>query len=153
VTLFNVHATAGGLFRHPESARMERIREQQLVQLSDRALDAPGIAMIVGDLNAGPEASPANFRRLLAEGWHDCATELDGPTWDPTNNLNIEGPHRTSPPQRIDHVLVRASDVTSGRLLPGAARRVLREADVLTRGGRVTPSDHCGLLVELELSS
>jgi len=108
-------------------------------------------AIILGDLNMGPEASPANYDFLLQRGYRDAVlaaaeegTEIT--TWDPKNPLNQKGPHASSPPQRCDHVFLHASC----SLVPAAAERVFTDAFIPTEDGLVTLSDHYGLQVTFQ---
>lgn len=149
LTVLNVHATAGALFSHPESVDIEALRARQMRELLQLAEQIGGPAVIAGDLNAGPEASPANFRQLLDAGWNDTGEGHIGPTWEPQNPLNVRGPHRTSPPQRIDHVLVRERDLRSGRIGVATPSLVLREPVVAAGHRLVTPSDHYGIMIDL----
>jgi endonuclease/exonuclease/phosphatase family metal-dependent hydrolase len=157
VTVINQHATAGGFFALPESPRAEAMRRGQIAQLIALAAKARGTVLLVGDFNAGPGAAEANYRQLEAAGLTDLFAHLHGDdpscTWDPKNELNARGLHRTCPPQRIDHVFVRADDVRLGRVTPRRARVVLDRPQVRTaKGVTVTPSDHYGLHAELEIA-
>lgn len=156
VTVVNLHATAGGFFALPESPRAEAMRRGQMDQLVAIARGARGTVLLVGDFNAGPGAAEANYRQLVASGFTDLFAHLHGDdpacTWDPKNSLNASGYHRTCPPQRIDHVFVRAEDVRLGRVTPRRVRIVLDRPQVRTAtGATVTPSDHYGLHAELEI--
>jgi endonuclease/exonuclease/phosphatase family metal-dependent hydrolase len=153
--LANVHTTAGGLLRHPEAGAVDALRGRQIAE-ARAALDGDGAAILAGDFNCGPGASFANYQAMLDAGWIDCsaaASDFGEPTWDPGNPLNRGGPHRTSPAQRIDHVLARRADVETGRVRPLASRVVLREPRVAIGPGKAVPlSDHYGVQVELELA-
>jgi len=156
VTVINQHATAGGFFALPESPRAEAMRRGQVDQLVAIARGARGTVLLVGDLNAGPGAAEANYRQLEACGFTDLFAHLHGDdpacTWDPKNALNAHGLHRSCPPQRIDHVFVRAEDLRLGRVTPRRVRIVLDRPQVRTAAGAtVTPSDHYGLHAELEI--
>jgi len=157
VTVINQHATAGGFFALPESPRAEAMRRGQMDQLIAIARGARGTVLLVGDFNAGPGAAEANYRQLEASGFTDLFAHLHGDdtacTWDPNNALNASGFHRTCPPQRIDHVFVRAEDVRLGRVTPRRVRIVLDRPLVRTATGvTVTPSDHYGLHAEVEIA-
>jgi endonuclease/exonuclease/phosphatase family metal-dependent hydrolase len=157
--VLNVHTSAGGLFRHPESARMDALRERQILQLLGVAAERRDVPVaIVGDLNAGPGVSDANYRLFERHGYTDVYARLhpagEEPTWDPRNPLNVGGPHRACPPQRIDHAFVRRADLEGGVVLPRRCEVVLGEKCVQQANRRRVPvSDHSGLLVELELPS
>ena len=157
IALWNVHFTAGGLFQHPESPRVEAIRGRQVAQLLSivRACDARH-CLVVGDINAGPEASPANYAALLSAGFRDaalCAEHRPDPpvhTWSPQNRLARGGPHASSPAQRIDHILVRPSVSDAVRMTSFEIHFAAPVVDV-PAGGRVTLSDHLAVLAELEI--
>lgn len=159
IRIFNVHATAGGLFAHPESAAVDAVRRRQIGEILAQADEVPeAIPILLGDFNAGPEASESNYGAIVDAGWVDCYAELNPgrsePTWDPANALNRRGPHRSSPPQRIDHVFLRKGEVASRRLVPAGARLVFQEPMVRAGdSGFVTLSDHYGLQVELDLAA
>lgn len=136
------------------------VREAQVLAIAamlreqERVGDLPAILM--GDLNAGPDATEIRFLRgLHAMGktsifLTDCFERAGhGPpfTFDPEKN-----PHAAltkEVPRRIDYVFVRGPrDDGSG--MPISARVVLNE--VVTEGGdAVAPSDHFGVLAEVRL--
>jgi endonuclease/exonuclease/phosphatase (EEP) superfamily protein YafD len=133
----NFHATAGGLWRHPESEAAERERARQIEQMLGEAADA---RVFAGDLNAGPGVSDANYRLFAAQGLADAYLlhNAEAPTWDPANPLNESGPHQTSPPQRCDHIFVRGVEVIGSAI-------VFDRPTVATPRGTVTLSDHYGV--------
>lgn len=133
----NFHATAGGLFRDPESPVVEKTRARQIEQMLERL---PHARVIAGDLNAGPGVSDANYRLFLARGLADAylAHNAEAATWDPANPLNEGGPHQKSPPQRCDHIFVRGLEVIESAI-------VFDEPIVQTGRGSVTLSDHYGV--------
>jgi endonuclease/exonuclease/phosphatase family metal-dependent hydrolase len=150
IRLTNTHTVAGGLFRHPENPSMDAVRAEQFTQL--HGLIQHGNAdhrIAVGDFNAGPEASPGNYEWLLSKGYADTYAVKNpnpvdqGVTWDLANPMNCDGPHKTSPPQRIDHILVHQ---------PGTSFQVIKSKIVLdqprtaTSGTQTTVSDHNGLV-------
>jgi len=155
LTLLNVHTTAGGIFQHPEN--IDGIRELQLKQLFGVAAGCKSdIVLIVGDINAGPGVSDRNYRSFEANGYVDLHRAANAgaeePTWESSNPLNRAGPHRTSPPQRVDHVFARQDDVRFCRCTPLWSRIVLREPRVGIPGrGAVPVSDHYGVLTEVDL--
>lgn len=157
--IFNVHATAGGLFSHPESRAADDVRLRQIAEILRLADEAPDAAsMLMGDFNTGPGTSESNYQAILDSGWIDCYARLNpsrsDPTWDPANALNRRGPHQSSPAQRIDHVFLRRSDVERARVRPLEARIAFREPVVRLRDSSlVTLSDHYGLQVEMELGA
>lgn len=142
VRVLDVHATAGGGVG-PEAPRVERLRDRQLLQASQLGLGSDVPTLLCGDLNTGPQASPANLTRLLQQGWSNPVSA--GTTWDPTNPLNRGGLFDGSPAQRVDHVLL--DPVAATRLLVRDARVVLDRPAVEVPGGWVTVSDHAGVLV------
>ncbi len=174
VKVVNIHTTAGGSAA-PEDAGTDTIREDEIdeaVAACDYAVrsGACGAAMIIGDLNAGPEASVGNYQHLLAKGWRDAwaaaneAGTCTGPqyTWDPANFLNSTGPHAGCPGQRCDHVFLRSSssftvDTNDVKPRDALANWVVERAHViftepvvaLPDGRNSTMSDHHGLLVDI----
>jgi endonuclease/exonuclease/phosphatase family metal-dependent hydrolase len=155
LTVLNLHTTAGSAFLHPEAPRVDRIRSRQITQVLAQAAAEGGVTILAGDLNAGPGVSDENFRQVLEAGY-ESAFDLLHPqdervTWDPANRLNREGPHRSSPPQRIDHVFVRKTDLALARIRLVASEICCNEEIVFTgQGEKVTVSDHFGLQVDLE---
>jgi endonuclease/exonuclease/phosphatase family metal-dependent hydrolase len=152
--VINSHTTAGGSKHHPESSIADRCRQLQLDEMVEfsQQRDASVVhSLIVGDLNCGPEASRANYESILSCGFTDLIVAADpngrAPvTWDPKNPLNIESPHKTSPPQRIDHVLANSRST----LLVGNYKLIGTESTVeLSTESRCTPSDHYGVVVSL----
>lgn len=149
--LFNVYTSSGGL-GHPESAHATAVRAAQVEQVCAAALGAERPVVVAGDLNAGPEASASVYRKFAAAGYCDTFDLVSADrkpevamTWEPNNSLNSRGPHRSSPPQRIDHIFVVAAaavQVTDWRL-------ALNQPIVPVAGGQVTLSDHYGVLADL----
>jgi endonuclease/exonuclease/phosphatase family metal-dependent hydrolase len=157
LSIVSTHTTAGGLFRHPESPFMNAVRARQIDQLLDvSACLGDGSVVVAGDMNAGPGVSDENYRLFEARGYVDAYAALhprgSGITWNPKNPLNVQGPHRRCPPQRIDHVFIRQRDLEQEQILLRHCAIVLDQATVPTSSGRRIPvSDHAGVLVELEL--
>lgn len=154
VCLHNTHAAAGGI-GHPEHARCDRIRARQLQELAATAnVSEDNLVLIGGDLNAGPQASPENYRTVLREGFVDTynaffpgGAPFADVDWDPQNALNDGGPHTTSPPQRITHILAKRS--CWGRFRVTSASITQREPCVPVANGRlVTISDHAAVCVD-----
>jgi endonuclease/exonuclease/phosphatase family metal-dependent hydrolase len=108
---------------------------------------------VLGDINAGPEASPDNYKYLLERGFDDTIVAPDDMaasktyvTWDNQNALNKRGPHANCPPQRCDHIFLNRGS----QLVVQERRRVLTEPVVpISESEMVTISDHYGLLVKL----
>ena len=157
LTMLNLHTTAGGMFNHPESAKIENFRSRQIQQVIDCANRIKSTMLIAGDLNAGPGVSEVNFRQLLDAGYvsiHDLMSpQSDDVTWDPLNSLNSKGPHKACPPQRIDHIFLRNSDYRDNKVQPVSSAICLENAVVQIPGSSaVSISDHYGICVEIEVS-
>lgn len=146
VSLANLHTTAGGT-AHTESARANAMRRGNLEAVIRRIRERAGDGRVVmGDFNAGPQASRENYEQMLAARFRDVALgtpAADGITWDPENPLNRRGPHEDCPAQRIDHVFVDTTTAWTPRAQE--VRLVFQEPCVDTPAGRVTLSDHYGL--------
>lgn len=151
LSIVNFHVTAGGIFRSPQSAATERTRARQIEEMLIAVGRSETTLVLAGDLNAGPNVSDSNYRRLDLEGFVDVFAlmnpQLNTPTWDPANPLNTGGPHRNSPPQRCDHIFVRSQDLIRNRLEVVRSDVVLTDPMVSTPSGNVTLSDHYGVAV------
>lgn len=159
VTLVNMHTTAGGHI-DPEHPDADSDREDELRQAYDvcAAVEAEGrLAIILGDLNCGPEASAGNFKYILDKGFRDTYIEgqqrgklLDGPefTWDPKNFLNTLGPHKDCPGQRCDHVLLPINGMENWNV---DKIHVIFSESIAPIGNSKssTLSDHHGLIVQI----
>lgn len=132
------------------------VREQQVLEVAARIkADAPidGLPpILVGDLNASPEAAEIRFLKGLQslEGksvyFADCfeqAGQGSGVTFDSTRNKFAEQYHEH--PRRIDYVLVRGPD-TLVRGKPLFSKVVFDEP----RNG-VFATDHFGVLAEISI--
>lgn len=155
LSLLNIHTTAGFSLLHPEAPRANRIRSRQIGQILSIADAETCVTMIAGDLNAGPGVSDENFLQLAEGGYESVLDLLHGReelyTWDPGNRLNRNGPHRACPPQRIDHVFVRKSDLQSGCIQPLSCAICCEAETVATQSGeKVSVSDHFGIQADLE---
>lgn len=135
-------------------------REDQVLAIARQVVaevregDLP--AVLVGDLNAAPDATEIRFLRGLhslertSVHFTDCFERVgEGPgfTFDPPNNPHAGLTYEA--PRRIDYVLVRGPD-DAGRGMPQAARVVMSEV-VSVDGAAVAPSDHYGVLAELAM--
>jgi endonuclease/exonuclease/phosphatase family metal-dependent hydrolase len=114
VMLMNVHTTAGGESTEPgtECVDLDRADEiRQNIASGIKAAADGAQPIIIGDLNAGPEASKENYQQVLDASYKDIFAEYQSKgsaasgnelqhTWDPKNFLNECGPHSTSPGQR-----------------------------------------------------
>lgn len=155
IPMFNVHLTAGGVFHDPESERANSTRTGQVAELLRAARTASRVRILAGDFNAGPTVSRKNYDEIVNAGYVDCYQifgddRKDAITWDITNPLNTNGPHRKSPSQRIDHVFV-TNDVGIGASA-GATTILLQEPLVEVPDGRcVTVSDHYAVRATLTL--
>lgn len=150
-SMIGFHVTSGGLRLHPESPASESVRAQQVEEILAAARSEAAI-VIAGDLNAGPGVSQVNYDQIIAAGYLDCLAacgKQDQATWDPLNPLNATGPHRTSPPQRCDHIFVQRSALEKGIVTLAGAETVFREPIVSVPGQRVTLSDHYGVTATL----
>jgi endonuclease/exonuclease/phosphatase family metal-dependent hydrolase len=158
--LVNTHTTAGGIWSHPESKRADEIREGQLFELANAIKsDKNHSTVVAGDLNCGPETSKANFDYLVSYGAlidfqpkeKSKHAELTNPvSWSCENPLNRNGPHRSSPSQRIDHILI-TSDLGLHAYLD--RKIVFTEPTImLTDGSRIPISDHFGVQATLQIN-
>jgi len=152
----NLHTTAGGMFRLPEHRAIDLIRSRQIKQLLTRALSLNSPLVIAGDLNAGPGVSEKNYQQMLGAGFlsiHDLIHgQTSEATWDPNNTLNSHGPHKICPPQRIDHLFVKSTDLASNRIGAVSSTICLKEPIVDIPGQKaVTVSDHFGICAEFDV--
>lgn len=169
--VINVHPTAGGA--DPESAKADANREltlKQIIEYYQHATNTLGHgAMVIGDLNCGPDVSPQNFAYIIDNGgFRDTFAEavFDGkvPTeqrhsWDSRNLLNITGPHAHTEPQRIDHILLSKNDTRFGRV--NYAEIVFTEKKVTLnvkhpatgeRPCQSSISDHYGVIIDVDMN-
>ncbi len=136
------------------------LREEQVLAIAKQVKatlrddDLP--AVLVGDLNAAPDATEIRFLRGLhaLEGnstfFTDCyerAGKGPGFTFDPTTNPHAALTYEA--PRRIDYVLVQGPD-GRGRGMPVAAEVCFSEV-VTIDGARVAPTDHYGVLAEIRM--
>ena len=151
--IVNTHLTAGGLFRHPESREADMLRLQQVREIvrewSPKLLSEK--IVLCGDLNCGPTISSANFEEFLDAGFTYGPDKAKGQrcesllhTWDPQNELNRNSPHKTSPAQRIDHILV-SEDVFKVANICIENTLVFDSRSVNVERISVTVSDHYGI--------
>ena len=157
IIFYNAHTTAGGV-RDPQDPVIESIRAMQIRQIGKLISHERerGVTVLAGDFNAGPQASAGNYALFenmkLADATLLSRPKLPAPavTWDPKNFLNRGGPHRTCPPQRIDHVFLREKDLSR---IAGIRAHIVFSKPTVSVGGkrRATISDHYGLLAEILL--
>lgn len=168
--VINVHPTAGGT--DPESPTADANREitlREILEYYNHAIDVQGhSAMIVGDLNCGPDVSPQNFNYVVENGalrdtFEEAVFSGKVPTdqrhsWDSRNLLNITGPHAHTEPQRIDHVLLPKMDTRFGEVT--YAEIVFTEKKVTVpathpvtgeKPAQSSISDHYGVIVEVQM--
>lgn len=168
MTLINLHTTAGGGV-DPENPGTDTVRADEILQglQAARAASTRGeAACFIGDLNAGPEASPENYQMILDAGFRDVYLEAEGSgrlqagpkfTWDPDNFLNTIGPHSHCPGQRCDHLFWPATSSPEGQGASrigswevGAAQVLFADQCVeLCSGQLSTMSDHHGVIFEM----
>lgn len=170
--VINVHPTAGGA--DPESAKADENRELTLKEILDyyhyATVTLGQGAIVVGDLNCGPDVSPKNFSYIAERGgfrdtFEEAVLDNKVPTeqrhsWDSKNLLNLTGPHAHTDPQRIDHVLLPKSDHRFGRVtyaeIVFTEKKVTVPAkDPVTRKSSTQSSisDHYGVIIEVEVSA
>jgi endonuclease/exonuclease/phosphatase family metal-dependent hydrolase len=152
IRLANTHCTSGGAIHNPEGNFTNHARSKQYRQIFDTLnRDHSLTRFAIGDFNAGPEAAKENYHELQTHGyvsaWNACH-QLSAPTWDPKNELNAHGPHRATSAQRMDHILFRDGENFQTKVKN--AQIVLSEPCVTVPSGKVTISDHYGLMTELE---
>lgn len=151
--VFNVHLTAGGVMHNPQSRRTEHLRASQITQLLKVTREGEPCHLLAGDFNAGPDISSANYRQVIDAGYIDCFVEdarLPKFTWETTNPLNTNGPHKHCPSQRMDHIFVPT--VTTDTLMFKRADIVLNIPNVeVQKGQTCTISDHYAVRVEFEI--
>ena len=152
VEIINCHTTAGGSRHHPESSTADACRQLQIEEMvvfsSERDISV-NHSLLVGDLNCGPEASIENYKYLLSKGFTDLVVRAleDAPapiTWDPQNSLNAFSPHKTSPPQRIDHIFAKSKSKFSAVDYKAFG---IEPKVVVFPENYCTPSDHYGVMV------
>lgn len=135
---------------HLREAQVRRIAEH--VKARTRPDDPPGV--LVGDFNAGPDATEIRFVKGLTslEGkslWftdaYEIAGEQPGYTFDAPRNPHAALTHEY--PRRIDYVFVRGPDAEGrGKIL---SSRVVFDEVVTSGTERVAPSDHYGVYTEV----
>ena len=109
---------------------------------ASRALSAP-TAIWLGDFNAAPASQEdQRIRAAFRDAWDELLTE-PGYTRDTTQNAML-AQVKSDRHQRIDRVFVK-SDAFEPRSI-----RMLGTEPIEGTDGRVFPSDHFGLIAELE---
>ncbi len=134
-----------------QSLQIETALNEAASQIAPTSTDPAQVPrLLIGDLNAGPDAGlPAYIQLVDAQGWHP-PQDLLLRTWDPVNPLVNHSHVANQNPAMIDHCLIKAPGWVSGKIsltltepLPG----------IVLDGQPVPPSDHFGLLCELELEA
>ena len=142
----NLHTTGGGFLNHPESDKANHIRAAQISEACTLVIKQSKNCMLIGDLNCGPEASETNYSLALASGFIDPYMPIYGsesrPTWTPLNPLNANSPHKTSPPQRIDHIF---PSFQMAEKIEVMAFDQLFEQTFPIASQQITVSDHYGI--------
>ena len=159
IGIYNVHLTAGGSFHHPEALKSDEIRTRQVEELIGHAnRDDLDMTLLTGDFNCGSRISSGPYSRMPEAGYTDIPALVKGAqidswiTWDPANPLNQNCPHKTSPPQRIDHIFIETKAMK--HLCSMDANLILNQPQVpITGGDPVTLSDHAGVMVHFHCSS
>jgi endonuclease/exonuclease/phosphatase family metal-dependent hydrolase len=130
------------------------VRERQVVAVADFtaawAADGDLPAVLVGDLNAEPDAQEIRFlcglvsldgrSTYFQDAWR-VAGRGPGLTWDNRNPYAAAGFQRD---RRIDYVLVGEPDTSRGRGWVESARLAFTEP-----AATVFPSDHFGVVAEI----
>mmetsp|Transcript_11868 Transcript_11868/g.29733 ORF Transcript_11868/g.29733 Transcript_11868/m.29733 type:complete len:171 (-) Transcript_11868:146-658(-) len=166
--VINLHTTAGGTVdpEHPGADAIRQSEIEQAFESAHQAHEKGHPCIIVGDLNAGPEASPDNYQSLLDRGFRDAWVSFQSTsgqsghqssacTWDPKNPLNAVGPHKHCPPQRCDHVfLPTVAGFPDGHMddwgVVMAELCATESKIVVGKDKRVTVSDHYGLMFDIQ---
>jgi endonuclease/exonuclease/phosphatase family metal-dependent hydrolase len=170
--VINVHPTAGGA--DPESAKADANREITLREILDYYNHATNVlghgAMIVGDLNCGPDVSPQNFSYIMDNGglrdtFEEAVFDNKVPSdqrhsWDSRNLLNLTGPHAHTEPQRIDHILLSKNDSRFGKVTYAEIAFTEKKVTVPAKHpvtkefpAQSSISDHYGVIVEVEVQT
>jgi len=158
IGIYNVHLTAGGAFHHPEAVKSDEIRTRQVEELIEHAgANGLDVQIMAGDFNCGSNISTEPYSRIPQAGYSDAPSIAKGReidewiTWDPANPLNRECPHKTSPPQRIDHVFIKTKALEHLTILD--AGLILSQPQVAIQGKKpVSLSDHVGIQVRFGCS-
>eukprot|EP00039_Didymoeca_costata_P019973 m.339573 g.339573 ORF g.339573 m.339573 type:complete len:302 (-) comp18871_c0_seq1:187-1092(-) len=170
IMFVNLHTTAGGGV-DPESPGTDGTRQSEIdeaLSLCRESISKNIPGFIIGDLNAGPDASPGNYESILKAGFRDMYLEAQEAnvltpgktcTWDPKNPLNVCGVHWYCPPQRCDHLFVPKGpwkvEKASVVMTETTARTRLKvpldkeHKKMKVQETAVTPSDHYGLLFDI----
>jgi len=122
--------------------------DAMLAWIGDRVGDGP--AVLLGDMNTGPEAAggitaelPDNWARFGAAGWVDPNVEASAPfcTWCADNTIAGDGSDHDSVDTILDHVLVSGAEGSAPeRILDGTVTITVDGASVDT-----SLSDHYGV--------
>jgi endonuclease/exonuclease/phosphatase family metal-dependent hydrolase len=117
-------------------ARARDAQRDEVLRLNTEDVD--GAVVLVGDLNAAPDAVG------MPDGWADAWTrgDGDGSTFGQAADLRNE---ESTMRQRIDYVWVRGADVVEANVAGD------RPGDRTTTEPRLWPSDHAAVVADLEV--
>jgi endonuclease/exonuclease/phosphatase family metal-dependent hydrolase len=122
------------------------LRREQL-RVACAAVDADGAVVIAGDCNE--DTIGTDLGTIAAEhGFADALTAV-GNT-DPTHPL-ARPSDDYAPLARLDHMLVRGADATTGRVVDAGVWSVDGPGDRMVEGLRRTGSDHLAVIATLAL--
>lgn len=114
ITLFNTHLTSVGLTQSGTTARVERIRSEQIRDVLQFLHKQEHPVILAGDMNAGPETSPDNYEQLVStfvDMFEFCDIPHEGHiTWTPTNPYT-QKIYMSSPDQQVDGFYIQAKDI------------------------------------------
>lgn len=157
INLVNLHATSGGTLNKQDSDKMNFMRQTQMEQALKLALSGnTEYQIIVGDINAGPDISPMNYKYLLENDFtdaYDAYSKRSGiavkPTWYGANPLNAMRGYTSNDAQRIDHIYLSKRLSMNSTIV--SAERIFDENMVTVNGKAYPLSDHYGVEVVLQL--
>lgn len=139
---------------------LEQVREQQVLAtarfIEELVAGRPELPVVLlGDLNADPEAASVRFFRgkqsldgtsvRYEDAWPAVHPELPGHTFTPANPLVRAGQMPLERGRRIDYILIRSR--SHGPALEVADCHIVLDSAV----DGVWPSDHYGVLADLRL--
>lgn len=150
VDLINLHPTSGGFLNTQDSSEVLATRENQILQATEMANNSGNPAIIVGDLNAGPEIAKSNYNLFNKFNFTDtyqkyCIRKKTRPrfTWDAKNLLNKWGTHSDSISQRVDHIFFSKKMMELCSI--DKVKLAFENACVKVKDNTITLSDHFGL--------
>ena len=155
--VINVHMSVGGIKTKSDEGVAKEIRERQLEQIFHHLHyyptdDIPTVLM--GDFNAGPQASGELMKSLVKEGYYDPGVHITNRkrflTWDNQNPLVSKGQYDRQDAQ-LDHIFV--CNQFAERIKGYKIGRVFDDPCVDTPWGEIPLSDHYGLFCDLEMKA